>query len=139
MSKIGKSPPTSEITPELLYMRRREFMRNAVLFTATTAGVGGSLLWLMRGIRAERNPPRGTDAAEASQRDLVIARHSNYSVDEALAPYRDVTSYNNFYEFGTDKGDPAENARTLRPRPWTVAIEGEVSKPQVIDVEQLLA
>jgi len=138
MSKIGKSPPASEITPEVLYMRRREFIRNAVLFTATSAGVGGSLLWLMKGARAERKRSVGTDRTDAGERELTIARHSNYSTDELLTPYRDVTSYNNFYEFGTDKGDPSENARTLRPRPWTVTIEGEAHKPQVMDVEQLL-
>src|SRR5882724_10426770 len=120
MSKIGKSPPASEITPEVLYMRRREFIRNAVLFTATSAGVGGSLLWLMKGARAERKRSVGTDRTDAGERELTIARHSNY------------------YEFGTDKGDPSENARTLRPRPWTVTIEGEAHKPQVMDVEQLL-
>jgi len=139
MSKIGTSPPTSEITPEALYMRRREFMRHAALFTLTSAGVGGSLLWLMRGTRAERKRSFGPDAATGSERDLIVARHGNYSADELLTPYRDVTSYNNFYEFGTDKSDPAENARTLRPRPWTVGVEGEVHSPQVIDVDQLLA
>ena len=138
MSKIGKSPPASEITPEVLYMRRREFIRNAVLFTATSAGVGGSLLWLMKGARAERKRSVGTDRTDAGERELTIARHSNYSTDELLTPYRDVTSYNNFYEFGTDKGDPAELAGTLRPRPWTVRVDGEVKKPQVIDVDQLL-
>jgi len=55
-----------------------------------------------------------------------------------MTPLRDVTSYNNFYEFGTDKGDPAANAGTLRPRPWTVAIEGEVNRPQVVDIDQLI-
>jgi sulfoxide reductase catalytic subunit YedY len=93
----------------------------------------------MRGTRAERKPPRDTDTADTNERELTIGRHVNYSADEAPTPYGDVTSYNNFYEFGTDKSDPAENARTLRPRPWTVAIEGEVHKPGVIDVEQLLA
>jgi sulfoxide reductase catalytic subunit YedY len=67
MSKIGKSPPASEITPEVLYMRRREFMRNAVLFTATSAGVGGSLLWLMKGARAERKRSVGTDGTDAGE------------------------------------------------------------------------
>jgi sulfoxide reductase catalytic subunit YedY len=55
-----------------------------------------------------------------------------------MTPNRDVTTYNNFYEFGTDKSDPAENARTLKPRPWPVSIEGEVRKPLTIDIDQLL-
>ena len=137
MEKLGNPLPASEITPEPLYMRRREFLRNAALFTATSGAVGGSLLWLMRGGRAEPTPapPAGGPSAEP---ELTIARHSSYSTDELLTPYRDVTTYNNFYEFGTDKGDPAENAHTLRPRPWAVRIEGEVHKPQVVDLDRLL-
>ena len=53
-------------------------------------------------------------------------------------PFESVTTYNNFYEFGTDKSDPAEYAYSLKPRPWTVTIEGEVARPQVIDIDQLL-
>ena len=137
MSGVGKNPPASEITPEALYLRRREFMRNAVLFTATSATVGSGLLWLMRGGRAEPKPP-GPGGTGPGEPELTIARPSHYSTEEPRTPYRDVTGYNNFYEFGTGKGDPAENARTLRPRPWTVAVEGEVHKPQVVDVDQLL-
>ena len=134
MTKLGKSPPASEITPEPLYMRRRAFVRNAVLFTATSAGVGGSLLWLMRGGRAERKPAQSA----GGDPDLPVARRGAYDTGERRTPYRDVTTYNNFYEFGTDKGDPADNAGTLRPRPWTVRIDGEVHKPQVVDIDQLL-
>ncbi len=135
MDKLGQTPPTSEITPEPLYLRRREFIRNALLFTVTSTGVGGSLLWLMGGKRASepKSPP-----ASVSAPPLTSAGRSSYSTDEPLTPYRDVTTYNNFYEFGTDKSDPAENAHTLKPRPWTVSIEGEVRKPQVIDIDQLL-
>ena len=61
-----------------------------------------------------------------------------HDTDEALTSYRDVATYNNFYEFGVDKGDPAQNAHTLQTRPWTVSIEGEVAKPQVIDIDTLL-
>jgi len=138
MSRLAKDPPASEITPEAAYLRRREFMRNAVLFTATSAAVGGTLLRLMRGGRADSKRDVGAGGADGSEQQLTIAGHSHYSTDELLTPYRDVTGYNNFYEFGTDKGDPAENARTLRPRPWTVSIEGEVHKPQLVDLDQLL-
>src|SRR6202008_912867 len=57
---------------------------------------------------------------------------------EKQTPYQDVTSYNNFYEFGTDKADPGHNAHTLKTRPWTVAVEGEVKKPKVFDIDELL-
>jgi sulfoxide reductase catalytic subunit YedY len=137
MEKPGLPPPASEITPEPLYMRRREFVRNAALFTATGAAVGGSLLWLMGGGRAAPVPPSPTPATSAGA-DLTIARHSSYSTDDLFTPYRDVTTYNNFYEFGTDKSDPVLNAHSLRTRPWTVRIEGEVHKPQVVDLDQIL-
>jgi sulfoxide reductase catalytic subunit YedY len=138
MSELGKMPPASEITPEATCLKRREFMRNAALFTATSAGVGGSLLWLMRGGRAEPKRGNGGEAADTGGHELAIARRDNYAGDESPTPYRDVTSYNNFYEFGTDKADPAENAHSLRPRPWTLSIEGEVHKPQVVDIDSLL-
>jgi methionine sulfoxide reductase catalytic subunit len=138
MGRLAKDPPASEITPEGLYMRRREFMRNAVLFTATSAGVGGSLLWLMRGGRAEPRPSERAGGTDASEQQLTIARYGSYTTDELLTPYRDITSYNNFYEFGTDKSDPAEQAHALRLRPWTVSIEGEVHRPQIVDMAQLL-
>src|SRR5206468_2643169 len=57
---------------------------------------------------------------------------------EKPTAYVDVTGYNNFYEFGTDKDDPAKNAHTLKTRRWTVAVEGEVRKPRVFDIEELL-
>src|SRR5216684_6793822 len=135
MNKFGKPPPASEITSEPLYLRRREFIRNALLFTATSTGVGGSLLWLMKGSRASE--PKSSPA-NASAPPLTIAGRSAYSTDEPMTPNRDVTTYNNFYEFGTDKSDPAEDAPTLKPRPWTVSIEGEVRKPLVIDIDQLI-
>src|SRR5216117_2831452 len=120
MDKLGKTPPASEITPEPLYLHRREFIRNALLFTVTSTGVGGSLLWLMKGSRASE--PRSSPA-NASAPLLTTAGRSPYSADEPMTPYWDVTTYNNFYEFGIDKSDPAENAHTLKPRPWTVSIE----------------
>ncbi|MFI5399289.1 MAG: protein-methionine-sulfoxide reductase catalytic subunit MsrP [Candidatus Binatia bacterium] len=152
MATLGTPPPSSEITPESLYLRRREFIKNSLLFTATTAGLGGSLLWLTKGGRATAKATRQTtDAATNSVQaaasaapaagaspELQIAGRSPLSTDEPMTSERDVTTYNNFYEFGTDKSDPAANAGTLRPRPWTVAIEGEVRTPQVIDVDQLL-
>ena len=57
---------------------------------------------------------------------------------EELTPFKDVTSYNNFYEFGTGKDDPAKNAGGLKTRPWTVTVEGEVKKPQVFDLDTLM-
>jgi sulfoxide reductase catalytic subunit YedY len=135
MTQLGKPPGASEITPEALYLRRREFMRNSLLFTATSIGVGGSLLWLMKGSRAsERTASRASPGAIA----LTSVGRSAYSTDEPATPHRDVTTYNNFYEFGTDKSDPVRNAHTLKPRPWTVSVDGEVRRPLVIDIDELL-
>jgi sulfoxide reductase catalytic subunit YedY len=58
--------------------------------------------------------------------------------DDELTPYESVTTYNNFYEFGTGKADPAQNSHTLRPRPWTVTVDGEVGRPQVFDIDDIL-
>ena len=69
---------------------------------------------------------------------LAGVRASAYKLNEDQTPYKSVTTYNNFYEFGTSKSDPAENAGRFRTRPWTVAIEGEVGKPGVYDIDSLL-
>ncbi|MDE2048674.1 MAG: protein-methionine-sulfoxide reductase catalytic subunit MsrP, partial [Betaproteobacteria bacterium] len=63
---------------------------------------------------------------------------SRYVLMDKVTPYKDCTTYNNFYEFGTDKADPAQNAGTLKTRPWTVSIEGAVNKPKVYDIDALL-
>src|SRR5690242_3182935 len=69
---------------------------------------------------------------------VPAAGPSPYDTTEPRTPLADVTSYNNFYEFGSNKDDPARNAGALRTRPWTVAIEGEVHRPQTIDIDALL-
>jgi len=138
MDSIGKPQPASEVTPERVYLRRREFLRNSALFAATSAGVGSTLLWLMRGLRANfRNETAKAHALLASP-GFEIARRADYAAGELKTTYDSVTTYNNFCEFGTDKNDPAENSRTLRPYPWTVTIEGEVSRPRIVDIDQLL-
>ncbi len=63
---------------------------------------------------------------------------SPFSTAEKPTPYEGVTNYNNFYEFGTAKSDPAHNAKNFRTLPWTVSIEGAVAKPQVLDLDSLL-
>jgi len=131
MPKLPPEPPSREITPEPLYAGRREFLRRAAAFAGTAAGLGGGLVALTGGGRADPPPvPRG-------QRLVVARRDVVAPPAEALTSYGDVTTYNNYYELGTDKSDPAENAGTLRPRPWTVEVAGEVRKPQRIDVDTL--
>jgi methionine sulfoxide reductase catalytic subunit len=134
MEMLGPTPPSSEITSETRYLHRREFIRNAAFFTATAAAVGGGLRFLTRGRRVTDRTAKNAPELAA----LSIARRVEDADGEAATAERDVTTYNNFYELGTDKSDPAANAGTLRPRPWTVSITGEVKKPAEVDIDQLL-
>jgi methionine sulfoxide reductase catalytic subunit len=101
--------PTSEITDESLYWNRREFLKAAGVGVAAMSG----LLPLSVG---ERVTPD----------------------DEKLTPYEDVTGYNNYYEFGTDKDDPKKNSTNFRTRPWKVEVAGEVKRPAVYDLDDFL-
>ena len=122
--KKSKSPfwpeiPSSEITPESVWLNRRTLMRSAV------AAAGTSLVGANMSVAADGTP-------------LNVAKAEN-TTGEALTPYEDVTSYNNFYEFGTDKGDPAEHAHALTTDPWTVEVGGLVNKPGKLHLEDLLS
>lgn len=110
---------------------RREFLKSAGLFTATVAGLGGGLELLTRRPGATSAAAQGTAFARPN-RPL-----GPYDVSDAVTPWETATTYNNFYELGTDKSDPAENANYLKPRPWTVKIDGEVRKPQTVDIDTL--
>jgi sulfoxide reductase catalytic subunit YedY len=121
--------PEREATPEGVYLRRRELLRAAGAFSAAALfGCG------------EDTSAQAAPASPAALAKLagVIPAPAGYRTDEALTRYEDATSYNNFYEFGTGKEDPAANAHTLRIRPWTLAVEGLVAKPGAIDIETLL-
>jgi sulfoxide reductase catalytic subunit YedY len=111
--------PSSEITAESVYLDRRRFL-------GTAATAGATLL-------AGAALPGLLSACDTSAREAPAAG----AQDDELTPYDAVTSYNNFYEFGTDKEDPAKHAHTLRPRPWAVAVEGEVHQPRTFDVDEL--
>jgi sulfoxide reductase catalytic subunit YedY len=93
----------------------------------------------MAGAAALALAPWGDKAsAQGNLQPLQSAKNPAYQVQDALTPYKSVTTYNNFYEFGTDKEDPAANAGKLKTRPWTVKVEGEVKKPKTFDIEELL-
>lgn len=115
----------SEISPRETYLARREFVRTASLSALAMVAVPAASLFAA--------PVRASEAARFG--DL---KRSLYSSGEAPTPFKDVTSYNNFYEFGTDKDDPARKARALQTRPWSVSVEGLVRRPKVYGIEDLL-
>ncbi|MDE2427693.1 MAG: protein-methionine-sulfoxide reductase catalytic subunit MsrP [Burkholderiales bacterium] len=117
-------PLPSEITPRAVFESRREFIRTLAL-----GAVAGSGLWEMANREAFAQAP--------GAQKLSAALNPAYALLEKKTAYKDATTYNNFYEFGTDKADPAQTAGTLRPRPWTVSIEGEVKKPLLLDLDSL--
>jgi sulfoxide reductase catalytic subunit YedY len=128
-----RPPPASEITPEPLYLRRRELIRQGALFVGASAAFGGGLTWVTGASRG-RPPPDTAPLPSAS----AIVKPDAYRPKETLTPYDDVTHYNNYYEFGLGKLEPAENAHTLRPRPWTIEVSGAVEKPLTLDLDAIL-
>ena len=126
-SSDRSNPLGSEITPETVYRQRRRWLTAAGIGAASgMSGLLGSGTAL-----AQRADGRASLAA-------LETRPSPLSTMERQTSFEDASTYNNFYEFGTDKSDPARNAGTLKTRPWTVAVEGEVAKPGNYDIEQLL-
>jgi sulfoxide reductase catalytic subunit YedY len=116
---------SSEITDEELYIDRRRFI--ARWSAAAVGGVAGSFLPGSPGVRAAH-----------AQTVLQGIKPGPFSTDEKRNAYEDITGYNNFYEFGLDKGDPARHAGELKVRPWSVAVEGHVNKPAVYNLEDLV-
>jgi methionine sulfoxide reductase catalytic subunit len=102
----------SDVTPKQTYVNRRRFLAGSIAF--------------------------GALAGTARAMKLSDAKKTSYNVgDEKITPLEAITHYNNFYEFGTDKEDPAENAKDFRTSPWTLKVEGEVAKPKTFDLDGL--
>ena len=122
-------PNSTEITPPEVFAQRRRWLQQAgMLGLATASGLAAEPLW------AQTTPRAGVLALlNPVPSDVAAAR----AID-TLTPYKDATTYNNFYEFGTDKSDPAENAHKLVTSPWSVEIEGLVKKPGRMALEDLL-
>jgi methionine sulfoxide reductase catalytic subunit len=116
----------SEITPKSVYVNRRALLR--AMGVAGTAAAAGAVGWKLA-------VPSGKVQATSK---LTIASKSPFSTTEKETPYNDVTHYNNFYEFGTDKTDPAKNAQNFQTSPWTVSVEGEVKKPRKYSMDDIL-
>ena len=112
----------SEITDEKIYHQRRDFLRTGVAVAAGAAFPGLIL----------------PGEAQAVTGPLKFKKNAQFNTDETINSFKDITSYNNFYEFGTDKRDPAKYAHTLKTEPWTVRVEGEIEKPADYHLEDLI-
>jgi methionine sulfoxide reductase catalytic subunit len=125
---IKKSPyiRSSEITPRSLYLNRRKFLAGAALAGAAVATGAG--------LRELVSP--STTALAGNKIDGI--KKSPFSTAEPITPYKDVTTYNNYYEFSTDKDGPAKLAQKFRTRPWKVKIDGLVDKKQELDVDTII-
>jgi methionine sulfoxide reductase catalytic subunit len=114
--------PSSDITSEGLYHNRREFIKTASAVLGIAAA--GTII------------PGCAPAAGAAA--MPVAGKSPYDTTEKVTPIEDITTYNNYYEFGTDKGDPAKNSKNFKPKPWTVKVEGMVKKPATYSLDDLI-
>ncbi|MGE8500518.1 MAG: protein-methionine-sulfoxide reductase catalytic subunit MsrP [Pseudomonas sp.] len=124
----------SEVTPESIYLSRRRLLSAA----------GGLAALSMLPVSAHADVARYADVEPAEAPEWFAQKlertrwQAVTSGDEALTPFKDATHYNNFYEFGPDKGDPARNAGAMKVEPWTVVIDGEVNKPGRYGMEDLI-
>jgi sulfoxide reductase catalytic subunit YedY len=126
---IFRSPDLtySDITPRSVYLNRRNFLRDM--------GLAGVAAFAGKGLIDLISP---TQSVQAATTKLTTVK-GPFSTDEKINSVRDVTHYNNFYEFGSDKGDPARNAQNFRTSPWSVSVEGEVAKPRKFTLDEILA
>ena len=114
--------PASEITDEAVYRDRRRLL--AALTVSPALALAGC---------AEAEPPAPPKVTMTPEQ-----ARSGFRTTEELTRYEDVTTYNNFYEFGTGKADPSQAAKTLRTKPWAVTVEGECAKPGTLDLSELI-
>ncbi|MBT5187398.1 MAG: molybdopterin-dependent oxidoreductase, partial [Kordiimonadaceae bacterium] len=144
--KTKKEIPSSEITAETSYKNRREFLKQSA---NVALGVGAASSGLLSPTAsAQSAAPRSAQQLNlASKPDWLAQKMASatlapnsgpYTTDEMLTPYEDVTTYNNFFEYGTSKDDPSRYARNFQVEPWSVEITGEVNKPGIYSLEDIL-
>lgn len=126
--------PESEITDEAIFLNRRDLLR-----LGTTAVIGSALAGCPATDEAVARSAHTRDASTLPRLSDVQPAPPAYRVDEKITRESDATGYNNFYEFGTDKKDPARNAHTLRTEPWSIIVDGEIGKPGRVPLETILA
>ena len=130
-NELGPTIDSSEITPRAVFEQRRALIR-----AAAAGAFGAALTPLFSREAFAQTAPTPSPNPGSTRLDAVV--NAQYATTEKLTPYKDVTTYNNFYEFGTGKADPAKAAHTLKPRPWTVTVEGNVKHPKTYDIDELL-
>ena len=125
---IRQKPELSyaDVTPKDVYTNRRKFLRDIGVAGAAALVAGETMLSIAS--------PNLTAYATSK---LTFVK-GKFNTDEKITPINDVTHYNNFYEFGTDKGDPAKNSQNFKTAPWTVSVEGEVKTPRKFSMEEIL-
>ncbi len=116
----------SEVTPKKLHLNRRQFLAGAAMAGAAAAG----------GLKLREALAPSTSVLAGNKIDGI--KKSQFSTTETITPYKDVTHYNNYYEFSTEKDEPAELAKNFRTRPWKVKIEGAVDKKMEFDVDEII-
>jgi sulfoxide reductase catalytic subunit YedY len=117
---------SSEITPKSLYLNRRQFIAGAAL-----AGAASATGFATRELIAPSTVAHAANKIEGIKK-------SSFSTTETITPFKDVSNYNNYYEFSTDKYEPASLAKNFRTRPWKVTIDGLVDKKQQLDLDAIL-
>lgn len=122
----------SEITPHAVFSHRRSFLK-----AAGYGIVAGSTLLLSNQTQAFGKAEKINTKVSGIQK-IDAYQKTAYGAAEKLTKYEDITTYNNYYEFGTAKGDPAREATLFKPHPWTISIEGAIKKPKTIHMEDLL-
>ena len=115
-----------EITPKDLYLNRRKFLAAAAMAGAAAAA----------GVALKETVSPSRSALAGNKIDGI--KKSSFSTSETVTPYKDVTHYNNYYEFSTEKDEPAELAKNFRTRTWKVKIDGQVEKKQELDVDAII-
>ncbi|PKO47084.1 MAG: protein-methionine-sulfoxide reductase catalytic subunit MsrP [Betaproteobacteria bacterium HGW-Betaproteobacteria-22] len=125
---------SAEITPKAVFENRRHFLQQAGFGLLAASSLGYSKL-----LHAENRlgQPQKTIEANHKLPKLPVINKTQYGEGEKLTSYKDVTSYNNFYEFGTGKSEPAIESKLFKPYPWTVSIEGEVKKNKTISIDEI--
>ncbi len=146
--KSANAIPSSEITPETVYRTRRDFIKSSTQLAFAMGFASG-------GVLSQSAEAQTADAVVRTPADLNLASKpawleqqiavrttvpasGSFTTTESLTPFADVTNYNNFYEFGTGKGDPSSNAKNFSIDPWSLEVTGEVNKPGKYTLEDIL-